>query len=407
MKGWEFKRLDSIGNIITGKTPSSEYPEDFGHSYPFITPSDIPSTQKTIKVERFLSEMGKDKLSSILLPSKSTCVVCIGATIGKTCMSNALSITNQQINSIIPNNDFSKDFVYYLATTLKNSLVAFAGGAATPIINKSSFSSIKVLTPPLPIQRKIAAVLSAYDDLIENNNRRIAILEKMAGELYREWFVRLRFPGHEKTKVVKGVPEGWEVKKIGDVVDRKRFGKIYREADLQQEGNIIVIDQSTNEYLGFYNGAPEHHASRDNPIILFGDHSCKMLLMLEPFSLAENVIPFSAKGKMPTPFLFYMIHNSIETTEYKRHWTELISKEIYVPKESLQETFSNVVIDNMVQKKIYTDSNRKIKQTRDRLLSHLMSGKIDLEELDIQFPASMREGPVAELAEAPKSMKEK
>jgi type I restriction enzyme S subunit len=71
------------------------------------------------------------------------------------------------------------------------------------------------------IQRKIAAVLSTYHDLIENNNRRIAILEKMAEELYREWFVRLRFLGHEKVKIVKGVPEGWEVKRIGDILSFK------------------------------------------------------------------------------------------------------------------------------------------------------------------------------------------
>ncbi len=82
----------------------------------------------------------------------------------------------------------------------------------------TAFSSIKVNVSPLPIQRKIAAVLSAYDDLIENNNRRIAILERMAEELYREWFVCLRFLGYEKTKIIRGVPEGWVVKRIGEIL---------------------------------------------------------------------------------------------------------------------------------------------------------------------------------------------
>jgi type I restriction enzyme S subunit len=95
----------------------------------------------------------------------------------------------------------------------------FAGGAAQPLLNQTILGKMVFRIPPFPIQRKIAAILSAYDDLIENNNRRIAILEKMAEELYREWFVRLRFPGHENTKIVKGVPEGWEVKKLPEIAE--------------------------------------------------------------------------------------------------------------------------------------------------------------------------------------------
>jgi len=264
-------------------------------------------------------------------------------------------------------------------------------GATMPNLNTKILKNIPLYLPPMPIQQKIAAVLSAYDDMIENNNRRIAILETMAEEIYKEWFVRLRFPGHEKVKIVKGMPEGWEVKKIKEVVDRKGFGRIYRESELQPEGKIIVIDQSLNEYLGFYDGEPAHSATEDSPIMLFGDHSCKMQIMITPFSLAENVIPFVAKGKMPTAFLFYLIHNSIETTEYKRHWTELVNKEVYIPKEHLQNEFARIVISNIHQKEKLISINRRIKIVRNRLLSPLMSGKIDVEHLDIQFPDSMKE----------------
>ena len=80
--------------------------------------------------------------------------------------------------------------------------------------------SFQILTPPLDSQKKIASILSAYDDLIENNLKRIKILEEMAQMIYREWFVNFRFPGHEKVKMVKSelgmIPEGWEVKKLGD-----------------------------------------------------------------------------------------------------------------------------------------------------------------------------------------------
>jgi len=94
-------------------------------------------------------------------------------------------------------------------------------------------------------------VLSAYDDLIENNNRRIAFLEKMAEELYREWFVRLRFPGHEKVKIVKGVPEGWAVKKLKEIVEFA-YGKALKEED-RIEGNYPVI--GSGGIIGYHNAA--------------------------------------------------------------------------------------------------------------------------------------------------------
>jgi type I restriction enzyme S subunit len=101
-----------------------------------------------------------------------------------------------------------------------------AGGAATPIINKSAFSDIEINVPTLPIQRRIAGILSAYDDLVENSQRRIKILEEMARRLYREWFVHYRFPGHEGCRLVQSplgeIPEGWEVGRLDEVLVLQR-----------------------------------------------------------------------------------------------------------------------------------------------------------------------------------------
>ncbi len=125
-------------------------------------------------------------------------------------------------NTIVlkPRNNFDLTFLYY--HLLKVPLRSFAGGAAQPLITHGILSGIKIKLPPLPTQKRIADILSAYDDLIENNNRRIAQLEQSARHLYKEWFVRFKFPGHEKVKVVDGVPEGWERKTLGEVCDDKR-----------------------------------------------------------------------------------------------------------------------------------------------------------------------------------------
>jgi type I restriction enzyme, S subunit len=219
---WQTIAIKDLGRIVTGRTPSSNNPEHFGNGYPFITPSDISLDNRHIETERHVSEEGKESLERILLPKGAVCFVCIGATIGKICVTSRPSFTNQQINSVIV--DESKHdsrFAFYALSLQGSNAKSLAGGAATPIINKSAFSEIEIDVPSLPTQRKIAGILSAYDDLIENNLRRIKILEQMAQSLYREWFVHFRFPGHESVKCVDSplgqIPKGWEVKKLGQV----------------------------------------------------------------------------------------------------------------------------------------------------------------------------------------------
>ncbi|MEX2090387.1 MAG: restriction endonuclease subunit S, partial [Bacteroidota bacterium] len=95
-------------------------------------------------------------------------------------------------------------------------------GAAIPTTNRDSFYAVPVVVPPLDKQSRIASILSAYDDLIDNNLRRIKLLEESAKQLYKEWFVRLRFPGHEHAKTRNGLPEGWEMKNVGDLCEEIR-----------------------------------------------------------------------------------------------------------------------------------------------------------------------------------------
>ena len=290
---------------------------------------------------------------------------------------------------------FSPEFVYYLLQSLHRSGYMGVFHIQHTGVARFQYSSFKRHTnlniPDLSTQRKISAILSAYDDLIEVNKRRITLLEKMAEELYREWFVRMRFPGYQNTHFVKGLPAEWDTKRIRDVVDRRKFGRIYRSTELADEGSVIVIDQSRSDYLGFCDGKAEHEASPDRPILLFGDHSCKMVFMTRPFSLAENVIPFTPKSDMPAYFLFHLIKDLAKTTEYKRHWTDLVNREVLIPQNDIQLKFSGLVKDNHVVRDELVKVNRVLTKTRDLLLPRLISGKLSVEDLDIQFPPSMRE----------------
>lgn len=143
----------------------------------------------------------------------------------------------------------NKRFIYYFLKTI--GLEQFNSGAGVPTLNRNHINLLKVKIPSNTIQTKIADVLSTYDKLIENNNRRIQILEQTAEELYKEWFVRMRFPGYEKTKFDKGIPEGWEVRRIGDFIDLKS-GYAFKSSWWKKTGiPVVKIKDIQNNTLDF------------------------------------------------------------------------------------------------------------------------------------------------------------
>lgn len=219
-----FIKIDSLGEIITGKTPSTKNKSFYNGPYPFITPTDLNDSIH-VHTSSTISEAGAATQLGTIIPKNSVCFTCI-ASIGKMCITERPSITNQQINSIIVNQEkYDYRYVYYLLRYHTSHIAAIAIGSATPIISKARFSEILLpVETDISIQHTIADILSAYDDLIENNQKQIKLLEEAAQRLYKEWFVDLRFPGWENTKIVDGVPEGWEKTTISSVSSVLRRG---------------------------------------------------------------------------------------------------------------------------------------------------------------------------------------
>lgn len=241
--GRVYKSLGELGRIITGKTPKTDIADYWGGHVPFITPTDINGYDSFFQgeTERYISAEGVKKQKATLLPPKSVCFSCI-ASIGKSCLTRVCSITNQQINSIIPNKE--NDYRYLLYLLRYNlpyiQMVGGGSGSGTPIISKNKFAKFKFLVEGnLEAQHRIASILSTYDTLIENNAKRIRLLEKMAENLYKEWFVRFRFPGHENVEMENGLPKGWKRGSLSDVCEFKR-GKNITSSEMQ-EGNVPVI----------------------------------------------------------------------------------------------------------------------------------------------------------------------
>ncbi|MCK0154614.1 restriction endonuclease subunit S [Alcanivorax sp. S6407] len=212
-------RVGDLGEVVTGKTPSKKEAKYFDGEFQFVTPSDLSFKHYYCrKTEVTVTEEAKSKHKNQFVPAESVMFTCIGNTIGKCAISSELCLTNQQINTIVPGDENESKFIYYFLNHYMEVFrgIGLSGGAATPIINKTSFSSVKLKAPYREKWPEIGRLLSAYDDLIENNRRRIQLLEESARLLYKEWFVHLRFPGHEHVKIKDGVPEGWSEGIVSD-----------------------------------------------------------------------------------------------------------------------------------------------------------------------------------------------
>lgn len=220
MSEWQEFKLGDLGKVITGKTPSKDNPEDWGDKTLFITPSDYKNYKKNAYSSvRMLSGVGANRQRNRLLPENSILVTCIGSDMGKSVINKKPCVTNQQINSLVPNKLIvDNDYAYYLTVDLYEILRSFGSdGTAVPILNKTDFENLDILLPPLPEQRAIAAVLSSLDDKIDLLHRQNKTLEAMAEALFRKWFV-------------EEAGEDWEEGKIADLIEFNPLRKLSKGA---------------------------------------------------------------------------------------------------------------------------------------------------------------------------------
>lgn len=175
--GWRIDTLSSFGKVITGKTPSSDNPEDFGDKITFVTPGDFNKYRKfAIGSGRMLSDSGRERLKGKILPKGSVIVTCIGSDMGKVVLASEECITNQQMNSIVVNHDEYSDYLFYALSSRSKELKSMALGSSTmPLLNKSEFEKIKCVVPPRELLLEFSRLTCAMNDMMiyklkENNN---------------------------------------------------------------------------------------------------------------------------------------------------------------------------------------------------------------------------------------------
>ena len=268
---------------------------------------------------------------------------------------------------------------YLLAPKQQHDLKSSANGATVGHINMPRIRGLKVDLPVLSIQRKIAEILSAYDNLIDNYRRQIKLLEEAAQRLYKEWFVDLHFPGYEHTKIVDGVPEGWEKKNIGELLEKIKRTKQIPSSKIQKHGLYPVIDQG-KQYIAGYTNDANAILYNENPIIVFGDHTRIIKLIPFPFAkgadgtqllLSNNLI------RMPQSLFYYSLKNvDLSNYSYARHFKYLKAMTIYLPSDSIAQKFNTNAFPVIKEIQKYREQIIFLTEARDRLLPKLMSGEI-------------------------------
>lgn len=317
----------------------------------------------------------------------------------KECPTNAICSTGFAV--LRAKKNANSRFIYSLVTekSFVDYLSLVAKGSAYPAVDTNDFKKAKVSIPDLPTQQRIADILSVYDDLIENNNKRIALLEKAAQELYKEWFVRFRFPGHETTEFENSLPKGWTMNRFSSVVEIGRGSSPRPIADERYfvGGNVpwIKIADATSstmfifdtkEYVNEF-GASFSRTLHEGDLILAASGTLGFPMFLATTGcIHDGWLYFSNFQPVSAQYVYYVLldlRNQFNNVSYgaaiQNINTDIVRKsKIVIPPESLLSTFQSKIIVYHDTIKLLLKKNQNLAKQRDLLLPRLMSGKFEV-----------------------------
>lgn len=406
---WEKVKIKEIcSEIISGGTPKSNILE-------FYYPKEIPWL-KTKEVnycqiydtEMYISKKGLEKSSAKLLPVNSVIVAMYGQgnTAGRVAINKIPLCTNQACCNLIINNKIADyKYVYYSLVILYDKLVSLKNGGAQPNLNVGIIKDIEIPLPKLQMQKKITSILSAYDDLVENNQKQIKLLEEAAQRLYKEWFVDLRFPGYENTPIIDGVPEGWNHIYLENVISKITTGLNPRKNFVLGNGNNYYVTiknmRNNNVYLDEKCDRIDDEAiikinKRSNlqigDILFSGIGTMGRVYLVNiptnNWNVSESVFTLRANNKISKELLYLILLSDNVQKYCDQHahgvaqrgirMADLKAYKFVLPSKNIIENFTKIIkpIINKIQ-----NLNVQIvdaTKARDRLLTKLMSGEIEV-----------------------------
>jgi type I restriction enzyme S subunit len=405
---WETAKLEDIATIIDGDR-GKNYPkqqEFFDKGYClFLNTGNVTKDGFRFESNQFISEEKDSKLRKGKL-QRGDIVYTTRGTVGNVgYYSERIPFNNIRINSGMVILRVRPDvadvqFIYQLlkSTYQKNRIKSYITGSAQPQLPIKNLSKILIQLPPIETQRRIADILSAYDDLIENNQKQIKLLEEAAMRLYKEWFVNLRFPGYETTKIVDGVPKGWERYKFSEKVSIMSGGTPKTSVSSYYGGNIPFY--TPKDHDGFYfaydtatritDKGLENCNSKLYPegtiVITARGTVGKTAIMAVPMAINQSCYALRCDELDSPYYLFFSLNEEVRKLKAMANggvFDTIIVKtfdniHILFPKIEVIRQFEDMIIPIMKQIQKKMKQLHLLRQARDKLLPRLMSGEIEV-----------------------------
>jgi type I restriction enzyme, S subunit len=415
---WEERSIDEISEIVTKGTTPSTYGYDFiKEGVNYIRAEGI-SKDGMVDETTFLkiSPDCHQKLKRSQLKTDDILFSIAGMALGKTGIvkdSFLPANTNQAVAIVRPIKELiiSKFLQYQFINPNFYELVnKFSAQSAQPNINLTQLKSLSILTPPIKTQKRIADILSAYDDLIENNLKRIKLLEQVAQNIYKEWFVNMRFPGHENTPVDQetGFPEGWEQKELGELISKLESGSRPKGGiDKTLKVGVPSIGAESIRGLGYFDFSKTKYVNRDfflkmkkgrlkhKDILIYKDGAYigRSTLFQDSFpfeecSVNEHVFLIHSSNELLQYYLYFTLHSNVYYEKMQNlnsnaaqpgiNQTKIKTLLILVPVDDLLIEFDKLISPIVKQIYVLAKENLKLKNARDILLPRLMNQTIEV-----------------------------
>jgi len=408
---WTKHKLNELGFVGRGRSrhrPRNE-PTLYSGSYPFFQTGDIKGAD--LYLYKYTQTYSNKGLAQSKLWKPGTLCITIAANIAETAILKVEGCFPDSVVGFIPDNTkVDVRFIKYYIDTIKNKMQNVSRGTTQDNLSLEKILTFDFLTPPIPTQQKIAAILSAYDDLIENNTRRIKLLEEMAQAIYREWFVYFRFSGHESVQMVESelgpVPEGWKIVKVTDAVNINPRITLPKEGIKPFLSMGCLTENTMNvqsiEYREGNSGSKFQNSdtlfARITPCLENGKTVFIQFLPTDSdvgFGSTEFIV---LRSKTLTPEFVYLLSrtdsfrdNAIKSmsgaTGRQRVQEECFEKYFIVhPDTNTLDAFEEII--KPIFKSVYNVALKDeiLRRTRDLLLPKLIGGEIDVSGLDIRIP---------------------
>ena len=387
MNEWKKVKLGELYEVHNGLSKGRQF---FGSGYPFLTFSTVFNNWFLPETLDSLVQSSNKEREACSIKRGDVFITRTSETMDELGMSSVAlkDYPNATYNGFTKRlrpttDDVIPEYIgYYLRSKkFRGKFMAFSSMTTRASLANDDLLSMEVEIPEKSIQQHIATILSRYDSLIENYQKQIKLLEEAAQRLYKEWFVDLHFPGHEKTKIVNDLPDGWEKRKIGSLIEKVKRSKQVPSSEYGNTGQIPIIDQSRN-YIAGYTDDFDCRIELDVPAIIFGDHTRILKYITFPFAKGADgtqLVVSNDLERMPQS-LFYnsLLNVDLSNYSYARHFKYLKEEEILLPSEQMAKQFDVIVSGQYKTIQSHRDQIRLLIEARNRLLSKLMSGMITI-----------------------------